>query len=259
MIKIDRHRVDCPHKLDSSNRILRESDYNHDEVIAALSEMQHFKCCYCEKDLKPLGRTEKWVEHFVAQSDESFKDSSGNIDWNKANAWENLLYACGTCNRSKGKTPPFDSNNRRKLIDPSYDKIDPEKHIEFSINGTAISYKERNRSRLGKTTIKILKLKLEKRNDIYQALRKLQRSIDSIFDDFVNELSARDNLKANSMLRDLERMTSAHWPHASFCRKYIIQQVKKFNRNGLQALKQQFGIQIQPITVEVAKEHEVIE
>ncbi len=254
MIKIYRDRVDCPSRLDSSKRTLVKSDYKHDEVRDALLEMQLYKCCYCEKYLPLDGRTARWVEHFVAKTDDSFKYANGNTNWNKANAWENLLYACSTCNSRKGTTPPFDSNNRRNLIDPSYCRIDPEKHVEFSIKGVAISYK--SRTRLGRNTIENLKLK--ERHDIYSRLRKMMLKIDSIFYDLVDELSVGNVGMVNSKLADIAKMTSARQPHASFCRKYIIQQVNKFNTKGLQTLNQNLGRRIQPITVPIAKGYEVI-
>jgi len=258
MIKIDRRRVDCPPRLDSSQRTLVKSDYNHDEVLGALLKMQYSKCCYCEKNLLLLGKSERWVEHFVAKTNDSFKDARGNINWNEANAWGNLLYACGTCNSSKGAKKPFDSHGERNLIDPSYCRIDPEDHVEFSIEDVAIFYKERNGSSLGKNTIE--NLKLEKRNDVYIALRKRKLEIDSIFSDLVNELSEEEenDVMVKSKRSDLTKMTSAHQPHASFCRKYITQKVDNFNSNDLQIINQKLGTRIQPITVDVAKGYEVI-
>lgn len=256
MIKINRDRVDCPPGLDTSNRDLVEGDYKHDDVLDALLEIQHFKCCYCEKYLPSVGKSAMWVEHFVARTDISFKDALGNTIWNEANAWGNLLYSCSTCNRSKGKTPPFDSNGERRLIDPSYCRIDPEDHVEFFIDDVVIFYKERNGSSLGKNTIENLKLK--KRTDVYAALRKMELEIASMFSDLVTGLIEGNTVKADSMLADLTKMTSAHQPHASFCRKYVIQKVNKFNNNDLQTINQNYDTQIRPITVQVANGYEVI-
>jgi uncharacterized protein (TIGR02646 family) len=234
---------------------LVKSDYSHKAVVDALLKMQHFKCCYCEKDLSSVGKPERWVDHFVAKTDDSFKDAGGNINWNEANAWGNLLYACGTCNSNKGVTAPFDASGKRNLIDPSYCRIDPEDHIDFKIDGAVISYKER--SRLGKNTIENLKLK--KRADVYSVLRKMEIKIDSIFCDLVDGLSVGNDRVVNSKIADLTKMTSAHQSHASFCRKYIIQQVNKFNRNGLQTLNKNHGTRIRPITVKVANGYQIIE
>jgi uncharacterized protein (TIGR02646 family) len=256
MIKIHRRKVGCPPSLDTRNKTLVENDYKRNDVHDALLKMQHFKCCYCEKDLSRSGKSEIWVEHFVAKTDDSFKDAGGNINWNEANAWENLLYACGTCNRSKGTIPPFDSNGKRNLINPSYSRINPEDHVEFFIEDVIIYYKERDGSSLGSNTIKNLKLKA--RHDVYSALRKREIEIDSIFSDLVDALSAGNDIVANSKLADLTKMTSAHQSHASFCRKYIIQQVNNFNGKGLQTLNQNLGTQIRPIKVQVASGYQVI-
>jgi len=254
MIKINRRRVDCPSSLNTSNKALVESDYAQNDVLDALLEMQHFKCCYCEKDLPSVGRSAMWVEHFVARTDDSFIDANGNTNWNEANAWDNLLYTCSTCNRSKGTTHPFGSNNRRRLIDPSYCRIDPEIHIDFIIDDEVIFYKER--TNLGKNTIENLKLKVRK--DIYSALRIRKVEIDGDFAKLVNALIDGNTVKANSKLADLKKMTSAHQPHASFCRSYIIQKVSKFNNNHLQTINQHLGTQISPITVDVANGYQVI-
>lgn len=254
MIKIDRNKVNCPSSLDTSQKRLTRNDYKKDDVIVALLEMQNHKCCFCERNLSKLGKTAKWVEHFIAKADKSFKYVTGRINWNKANAWGNLLYSCSTCNSGKGTTVAFDSNGKRNLIDPSYCRIDPEKHVEFSIDGPAISYT--SRTSLGKNTIKNLKLK--GRQDVYSALRKMMLKIDGVFYDLVDELTAGNVGMANSKLAYLEEMTSARQPHASFCRQYIHQQVNKFNSYGLQKLNQIHGTQIQPITVKIANGHEVI-
>lgn len=253
MIKIDRDRVDCPPSLNRSNKALVESDYQRDDVLDALLQMQHLKCCYCEKDLSLVGKTAKWVDHFVARTDDSFKCANKKTDWNEANAWENLLYACSTCNSSKGAIPPFNSRNRRRLIDPSHCGIDPEDHIGFSIDGDLIFYE--TRGSLGKDTIE--NLKLERRTDVYQFLRKRRLEIDGIFSDLVHALSVRNNVMADSQRAHLTAMTSAHLPHAAFSRIYIIQKVDKFNNNDLDIINQRLGTEIQPITVEIANGYEV--
>lgn len=255
MIKINRHKVNCPPKLDSSQRTLVKGDYSHDTVKDALLNIQNSKCCYCEKSLLDLGPSERWVEHFVAKTDNSFINA-GITDWDKANAWENLLYACGTCNRSKGATPPFDSNNVRILIDPSHNAIDPEDYIEFFIEGVAIFHKERNGSSLGSNTIQ--NLKLPTRKDVHRGLRKRKAEIDRIFGELASELSDKNDVMANTNLSNLSKMTSAHQPYASFCRKYILQKVDIFNNTDLHILNQNLGMQIQPITVTIADGYKVI-
>jgi uncharacterized protein (TIGR02646 family) len=253
---IDRHSVNCPSSLDTSTKDLVKGDYAKSDVLDALLEMQHFKCCYCEKDLSSLGKSERWIDHVVAKTDDSFKDVDGNTDWSEANAWGNLLYACGTCNRSKGEIPPIDSNGNINIMNPSDSQIDPEDHIEFNVDGVIIVYKERNGSVLGSNTIKNLKLK--ERLDVYSILRKIKPEIDSKFADLVNALSVRNNVMAKSKRTDLIKMTSANQPHASFCRKYIIQRVNKFNNNELQNFNKYYGTKVQPISIPVANGYQII-
>ncbi len=254
MIKIDRHKVNCPLSLDISNEDLVENDYKHDDVIDALFEIQHEKCCYCEKDLIPLGKTARWVEHVVARTDARFRDANGNTNWNEANAWGNLLYSCSTCNRNKGATPAFDSNGRRNLIDPSYSGIDPEDHVGFLINGFLLKYEER--TGLGKDTIEILKL--DERDDFYSGFRIAKLELDACFGELVNALIDGKTSMAESKRATLRRMSSAHLLHASFRRKYIMQRVDSFNNNELPGICLQFSRKIKPITVDIANGHEVI-
>lgn len=254
MIKINRRKVNCPPSLDTSNKNLVESDYQEDDVIDALFEIQHSKCCYCEKKLKSLGSTAIWVEHLVARTDVGFLDAHGNTNWNEANAWENLLYSCSTCNRSKGTTPPFNLGVRI-LIDPSNCDIDPEDHVGFRINGVFIKYEKL--TDLGKNTIE--KLKLDKRIDCYSGFQIAQLDIDSSFGELGVALIYDDAITVESMLAKLTRLSSAHLPHASFRRKYINQKVDRFNNNELHEINQHYGKKIPPITVYVAKGYEVIE
>lgn len=62
--------------------------------------MQHEKCAYCEKNIKEGAQ----VDHFVPQEDFfTGNDSNGKkqYNWNDANNWKNLLYACSKCNGAK--------------------------------------------------------------------------------------------------------------------------------------------------------------
>lgn len=253
MIKIK--RTSCPDCLDTTSRTLTENDYAQDDVVDALLDLQHFKCCYCEKSLPELGKTARWIEHFIPKTDDTFKNPDDSINWNLANAWTNLLYACSTCNSSKGNQRPFISG-RRNLIDPSYSRIDPEKHIDFLIDDSLIVYTERNKSKLGKRTIENFKLK--GRTDIYALLRKQKLQIDSLFAEIVNALIDNNWAMANSKLNDLSRTTSAHLPHTSFARKYIVQKVLRFNQIELPRINQYYGAQITPITVNIANGSQVI-
>ena len=178
MINIERTLK--PTSLDSTIRRLIATSYSKDDVVDDLLELQHHKCCFCEKDLNQIGKSARWVEHFIAKDDDCFKDAQGNTDWNRANDWNNLLYSCSTCNRGKGTDKPFHPiTGRRKLINPTYNRIDHELHIDFVVDDVIIFYKEKNRSSLGKNTIK--NLNFITRHDIYSILRKIKTKIDADF------------------------------------------------------------------------------
>ena len=143
-----------------------------------------------------------------------------------------------------------------KLIDPSHSAIDPENHIGFIIKDVAIVYKELNRSIIGKNTIENLKFKT--RSDIYSILRKIKIKIDKVFAEIVDALEVNNTVVSDSMLNDLKILTSAHQPHASFCRKYVIQKIEQFNRIDLAIINNHLGNHILPISIEIAKGAEVI-
>lgn len=254
MIKIQ--RTSCPDCLDTTSNTLTPNDYKLTDVLNALLDMQHFKCCYCEKYLPVLGKTAKWVEHFIAKTDDSFKNANGITNWNRANAWSNLLYTCSTCNRSKGTQKSFAVSGKRNLIDPSYSRMDPERHIDFLIDDSLIVYRERAKSKLGKNTIENVKLK--SRTDIYFLLRKQKLEIDSIFANIVNALIDGNTVMATSTINDLIATSSAHRPHASFNRKYIVQKVNKFNQIELAQINQYYNTKIAPLTVNIAKGSKIL-
>jgi len=254
MIKIQ--RIACPGCLDINIRNLIATDYSQDDVLEALLRMQYFKCCYCEKDLTKLGGSALWVEHFIAKDDNCFKDIHGNVNWDQANNWNNLLYSCSTCNRSKGTDKPFDISGKRRLIDPSYSRIDPERHIDFFIDDEIIFYKEKNHSGLGRNTIRNLKLK--RRNDVYALLRKTKIKIDALFGELVDALTDGNTLEVNAKINELIRTTSAHRPHAAFCRKYIQQKITNFNNRHLNLINKQLGLQLNPISLNIASGFQTI-
>jgi uncharacterized protein (TIGR02646 family) len=255
MIRIN--RCPCPCRLDTTQRALAAHDYRHHTVVKALKTMQHFKCCYCEIDISKVGSSALWVDHFIAKTNKCFNDVHGRTNWNLANAWNNLLMSCSTCNRNKGTDEPFDSITReRLLIDPSDSEIDPEDHIGFIIEDVVIVYKSRNGSILGENSIK--NLKLTTRHDIYSLLRKRKLEIDNLFADLVSALTEHNMVVALSKINDLQKMTSAHQPHASFCREYINCILQKFNNENLKKINEYCGLNLEPIIINIATGTQVI-
>ena len=111
--------------------------YNKPAVVHALWEMQHGKCCYCERKLPDKGHL-KAVEHFAPKA--IFKGFR--------NEWTNLLLACSQCNGEKSDAFPWvlSTNDQEDkvlylrgkavaaaIIDPSSEN--PEAHIDFDFSG----------------------------------------------------------------------------------------------------------------------------
>lgn len=186
---IEINRIDCPKCLQKQDHKFVEQDCRREEVIEALSKMQHQKCCYCERKLSEMGRTEREVEHYMPKS--TFKDRDGNIKWHLANKWENLLWARRSCNSKKGSQLPFNNTtNEYEIIDPSCGSIDPENHIDFVVEGFFIVFKEKNGSPLGRSTID--KLKFRERTDLFSRFRKIKTEIQVHFMELTNALVDND-------------------------------------------------------------------
>lgn len=222
MIKINRSK--CPDVLrDSPSEGIH---YNKEQVVQALWEMQHGKCCYCEQKLPSEGHL-KTVEHFHPQS--VFKGLK--------NDWKNLLLACAQCNGKKSDKFPveltsdfgkpkvvylkLESNGESLLIDPSDPEIDPEEHITFIVDDVDDNYgiiTVKNNSKLGRYTIDVIDLKNEyytrKRRDLY--VRTLM-----VF--FWNLLSAKekdDESILQSYKDQFKILMSAKGEFAAFVRAY---------------------------------------
>ena len=116
MIKIQRPAE--PPILSESSAVDR---WGHDDVREALHKMQYRKCCYCERLLDSEGSNQQ-IEHFWPKT----------IYPEKQYQWDNLLLACGRCNRKKHNKFPTNYGNP-VLIDPADDNIDPEDHIKFVV------------------------------------------------------------------------------------------------------------------------------
>ncbi len=185
MIKIKRSK--CPKVLAGSPKT--GTHYNKKKVVKTLWEMQNHKCCYCEMEIPPEGHL-KAVEHFSPQS----------VYKKKRNDWKNLLLACAQCNGKKSnKFPTILAKNKHVnvlclnkikkasplLIEPSNNRVDPEKHITFIVDetraeeyGLAIA---RNSSRRGRTTINTIGLYgtfyVRKRRMWHSVLRALHTNL----------------------------------------------------------------------------------
>ena len=250
MIKI--LRTSCPACLNKSNHEFVKKDYKREEVINALSGMQHGKCCYCERKINNLGSAERAVEHYIPKS--AFKDVNGNFQWHLANKWENLLYACGSCTSSKGSQLPFNSTTgEREIIDPCYEEIDPEDHIDFLIDDNLIFFVERDESSLGRSTIE--KLKLVERSDLFGEFRRIKLIIDKQIAELVNASMNNNITSVTSNTNELSRATSAHHPFAAFRRKYIAKRLRELN-DQRPRFKAVYGKSFDRIEIDIHKGYE---
>lgn len=184
MISISRNRARVPPELvsDGAARLTEHrrvrprrsvdfdrSVYGSESVKSALHEMQHAKCCYCEKDCEC--RYED-VEHFRPKTEAIH--APGRIAagyWWLAYAFDNLLFACRQCNATKGSrfplTPgaralvpeehPATTPEEALLLDPTRDR--PEEHLTFQrLPGKGYQIAPRNGSARGRKTIEVLGL-----------------------------------------------------------------------------------------------------
>jgi uncharacterized protein (TIGR02646 family) len=247
MIKIERRK--CPGCLNKKDSEIVKDDYRNPQVIEALKTMQHNKCCYCEKDLRLLERTEYDVEHFIPHS--SLKDENGRTLWFAANTWENLLCSCRTCNSRKHFYPPYnEETSQQELIDPSCKDLDPEEHIDFIIDGNVnLGYKEKNGSALGKLTIERLKLKT--RTDLRGKFRKIIAEINNYFNELITAIEYNNAVDINEKINQLHRAMSAHHPHAGFTRKYIRKRLELLNERELPKLGEMNKRAYNPVIVEI--------
>ena len=228
-------RLSCPEVLKNTPTTGRH--YNKKIVVKKLWEMQHKKCCYCEQEIPESGHL-KAVEHFKPQS----------VYKGLRNDWKNLLLACAQCNGKKSdKFPTMLTNaegeskvlylnprskSRPLLIDPSNDKIDPEEHITFIVDDSDIEKyglpKERNHSKLGRTTINIVGLDgtyyVRKRRTWHRHLRDL----------YSNLLEAKDqddSVKIQTYCDRFRQWMSAKREFCAYAREFARQKKLDLNFN----------------------------
>ena len=139
--------------------------YRSAQVKDALKEIQHDKCCYCERRVAP---SEGQVDHFRPKG--AFRQSKN--DRNKehpgyywlAYQWDNLVLACRTCNLKKSDYFPLQHPEQRArshldsvdtesplLLNP-YAETELREHLTFNGSGC-----EHGTER-GRVTVEVLRL-----------------------------------------------------------------------------------------------------
>ncbi len=132
-----------------------------------LFDAQHSKCCYCEL-IETNGFND--VEHFrpKGRADRSPGSAEKHGYWWLAYTWENLLFACATCNRSNKndqfpladaqtlqaeEQPP--GEEKPLLLDPASTSNNPVAHIVHVLRGSNWHAEPRNNSQYGRYTIAV--------------------------------------------------------------------------------------------------------
>ncbi|MFA4829526.1 MAG: HNH endonuclease [Thermodesulfovibrionales bacterium] len=250
MIKIKRES--CPASLNKPENEIVEGDCTKQDVKDRLLKMQMRKCCYCERDIGILPEPEREVEHYVPKH--LFRDDSDNILWGKANQWDNLLYACGTCNGRKSKKNPINAiTGEIEIINPSTE-IDPEEYIGFVINYPIFDYEGKKPE--GLRTIE--KLRLANRKDLIHSFRTKSSELNACFDELINAMESDDNIKMGALKSDLRKAMSAHIPHVAFIREYVRQRLKKLNNNDLPLLESRHNRAFPRISIDMPAGNEVV-
>jgi uncharacterized protein (TIGR02646 family) len=178
-------------QLRNLGRAIVSDDIDGYRVVSCqLWKVQHFKCCYCEHKVTMRYND---VEHYRPKARADRRPGCTRPDgyWWLAYSWQNLLYACATCNRSsKNDSFPLEigsvslvaetvppGGERPLLLDPA-SQINPVDHIQYvqgTIGGSQnVSYwwaRPRGASELGRVTIEVCDLNnvelRELRNDHY--------------------------------------------------------------------------------------------
>lgn len=177
------------------------SVYADDRVKAALEELFHGKCAYCESDI--LAAFDWDVEHFRPKGRVAEREDHPGYYWLAYN-WENLFPSCQHCNQNRKDRPLWEDSalgsaagkldqfpladestralgpasdlatEKRLLIDPCADQ--PEDHLRFAVDGAVIAVAG---DRQGETSIAVFhldrrRLRLRRRETVVAALFDLK-------------------------------------------------------------------------------------
>jgi uncharacterized protein (TIGR02646 family) len=202
MIRI--HRTACPACLTDSPR---EGDaYRKSQVVEALWNMQHGKCCYSEMPIPETGHG-KAVEHIKPKATFTLL----------RNKWSNLLLVCPQCNGKKSnKFPEMLTENEDEpnvvclrrpsgakpaLIDPSLPSDDPsddpEYHLTYVLDNRDPLYGQiipRNNSARGRMTIKVTGID----DDVF-VRERFDRLNETLEPEYRNLLRAKKNGDADAL------------------------------------------------------------
>lgn len=205
--------------------LTRDHVSGYNVVKSDLCEVQHHKCCYCERNNFEAAHSD--VEHFrpaiKAEKGSSFHTQGY---WWLAWTWKNLMFSCKICNGSaKGAQFPLDPTStplllRRQppggeiplLIDPCSE--DPMEHVQF-VPRTLLGRPKwfpvpRAGSVKGDTTIKVLKLDRPGLLTLYE--NHVSREIEPVVEDVRRAMSGGDQATVSKLWeRRVEHHALAAW------------------------------------------------
>jgi uncharacterized protein (TIGR02646 family) len=226
---------DMPERTRGQRRFAFEV-YRDKSVIAALTDLFHGKCAYCEARVATTIPMD--VEQFRPKSGVSERPEHPGYWWLAA-TWENLLVSCADCSRARiiegvkrGKANRFplveesqraflpgeETRESPLLLDPCFDH--PEEHLVFDEQGGVASDTVR-----GQTTIAVLGLNrpglVEAR--LHAVLQVKSVSLRTEFFAFERTTAASPDVSAqiDSNLRKLKAMTEASEEFVALKRQLI--------------------------------------
>jgi len=186
--------------------------YTKPQVRDTLWNMQHGKCCYCERNLDTEGSNQQ-VEHYRPRKRYP----------TLKNEWTNLLLACGRCNQKKLDNFPTYRNGRPLVLDPSAPQIDPETHITFLVGGDTPTQligkcEPLPGSRRGKVTIAVIDLHGE--DHVRDRYRHYRNTLLAWLQNLNKAMEAADQVSICAAQEKLRELMSAKSALAGFVREW---------------------------------------
>lgn len=256
MIEIDRSSVNTPPTLQKPRDTIVEKDYSKADVKKALIRMQFNKCCYCEREFYPMGDSENEIDHYFPRG--NFKKPNGDPDWGRANAWDNLLYACGQCNGAKSGKQPVDLTTAEILIlNPCDNSNDPESHISFEIESDVYDSKciANNGSPKGTNTIE--NLKLNDRVELSTGRMHAMWAIDIVLHKLLEAIKNGNMIAITRSMDDLRKEASADQEHANLRRRYIEKMLGQF-RNKFNNIKGVHQLPLSCLNINIPSGNDIV-
>ena len=206
--------------------------------VAALFELFHGKCAFCESRVDPDMRgildhfRPKWATRGLGS------EYAPNHYWWLAFAWDNLYLSCPSCNKHRG--PRFPVRGRRidgpnedpsseepLLLDPCSDH--PDEHLRFDESGHVEPRSER-----GDITINLVALN---RSDLVERRKRLVRELQSL----LQEVSAKASSVPRGLVRHLGRFTEPGAEFSACATQILGRYLSKEPRAGLDSLLKKIG------------------